>query len=181
MSQYPTRDECLALLENEGCEQEVIDHCIAVETFAVNIAEHCTSEPVIIEQVSRGALLHDIGRSRTHGIMHAVEGADICRSRGLDEALALIVERHIGAGLTTEEALALGLPERDYIPRTLAERIVAQADNLIGDEDRATVRIPLAEAVVRARGADLEILALRMKELHEELSQMCGIDIDKIQ
>jgi uncharacterized protein (TIGR00295 family) len=180
MSSYPTRDECLAILMDEGCEPEVIDHCIAVETFAVNIARHCTSDPAAIEQVSRGALLHDIGRSRTHGIMHAVEGADICRSRGLDEALALIVERHIGAGLSSEEALALGLPERDYIPKTLAERIVAQADNLIGDKDTATVRIPLAEAVGRARGADLEILAQRMKELHEDLSQKCGMDIDKI-
>ncbi len=178
---YPTRDECLAILRNEGCEPEVIDHCIAVETFAVNIARHCTSDPALIVQVSRGALLHDIGRGRTHGILHAIEGADICRSRGLDETLALIVERHIGAGLTLEEALALGLPERDYIPRTLAERIIAQADNLIGDKDRATVRMPLSEAVGRARADGLETLADRMKKLHEELSQMCGIDIDKIE
>ena len=79
MSQYPSRSECLAMLEEEGCDPEVVEHCIAVEILAVNIAKRCTDEPDIIEQVSRGALLHDIGRSRTHGILHAVEGAEIAR------------------------------------------------------------------------------------------------------
>ena len=180
MSACPSREECLAMLRESGCDRDVIEHCIAVETLAVKIARHCTDDARVIEEVSQGALLHDIGRGRTHGIRHAVEGAAILEEMGLDEALVSIAERHIGAGLTSEEACGLGLSEKDYIPETLAEKIVAQADNLIGHRDHATVRMSLSEAVERARKKDLMALADRMKKLHGELSQMCGIDLDEI-
>ena len=42
-----------------------------------------------------------------------------------------IIERHIGAGIPKEEAVGLGLPEKDYIPVTIEEKIVAHADNLV--------------------------------------------------
>jgi tRNA (cytidine56-2'-O)-methyltransferase len=177
----PTREQCLTLLKEENCSPEVIEHCIAVESLAVSIARRCSDDSATIETVSRGALLHDIGRSRTHGIMHAIVGADICRSRGLDETIALIVERHIGAGLTGDEALALGLPKKDYMPETLVEKIVTQADNLVGEKEHATIRMPLAVAVEKAREKDFDVLAERMTLLHEELSQACGIDIDEIE
>jgi uncharacterized protein (TIGR00295 family) len=168
------------MLRESGCDRDVIEHSIAVETLAVSIARLCTDDARIIEEVSQGALLHDIGRSRTHGIRHAVEGAAILGELGLDEALVLIAERHIGAGLTSEEARELGLPEKDYIPETLTEKIVAQADNLIGHRDRAAVRMSLSEALERARKKDLMALVDRMKRLHEELSQMCGMNLDEI-
>lgn len=181
MSARPSREECLAMLRESGCNPDVIEHCIAVETLAVDIARHCTDDAGIIEEVSRGALLHDIGRSRTHGIRHAVEGAAILGELGLDEALVSIAEKHIGAGLTSAEASELGLPEKDFIPETLAEKIVAQADNLIGHRDHAIVRMSLSEAVERANGKGLVVLVDRMKRLHEELSRMCGKDLDEIE
>ncbi len=180
MSGSPSREECLAMLRESGCDRDVIAHCISVETLAVDIARLCTNDPKVIDQVSQGALLHDIGRSRTHGIGHAVEGAAILGELELDEALVLIAERHIGAGLTSEEARELGLPEKDYIPETLAEKIVAQADNLIGHRDHSTVRLSLSETVKRARERGLNALAKRMTALHEELSQICGKDLDEI-
>lgn len=180
MSTSPSREECLAMLRESGCNRDVIEHSIAVETLAVDIARHCTDDARFIEEVSQGALLHDIGRSRTHGIRHAVEGAAILGELGQDEALVSIAERHIGAGLTSEEARELGLPEKDYIPETLAEKIVAQADNLIGHRGHATVRMSLAEALEGARKKDLVVLVDRMKRLHEELSQICGKDLDDI-
>ncbi|MCK4265986.1 MAG: HDIG domain-containing protein, partial [Thermoplasmata archaeon] len=134
-----------------------------------------TTDVETLELVSRGALLHDIGRSRTHGIMHAVEGAALLRARGMDDAVVAIVERHIGAGLTAEEAAALGLPRKDYMPTTLAEKIVSQADNLIEE-----VRMPLAKAIKRATDRNMNALADRMERLHRELSQLCCIDIDEI-
>ena len=132
-------------MREEGCSDDVIEHCIAVERLAMGIARHCTTDVETLALVSRGALLHDIGRSRTHGIMHAVEGAALLRARGMEESITRIVERHIGAGLTSEEAAALGLPRKDYMPTTLAEKIVSQADNLIEE-----VRMPLAKAIERA-------------------------------
>jgi len=175
MSAFPSRERCLSLLREEGCSDDVIEHCIAVERLAMGIARHCTTDVETLELVSRGALLHDIGRSRTHGMMHAVEGAALLRARGMDEPIARIVERHIGAGLTSEEAAALGLPKKDYMPTTLAEKIVSQADNLIEE-----VRIPLAKAIERATDRNMNALADRMERLHRELSQLCRIDIDEI-
>jgi uncharacterized protein (TIGR00295 family) len=65
---------------------------------------------------------------------HAVEGAKILRKDGFDERIVKIVERHIGAGLTAKEAKEFGLPERDYIPETIEEKIVAMADNLVAND-----------------------------------------------
>jgi uncharacterized protein (TIGR00295 family) len=180
MTPLPSRDECLAMLREAGCSTEVIEHCMAVEALAVSIAGRCPDEPGLLDLVSRGALLHDIGRSVTHGIRHAVDGSDLIRKMGLDERLALIVERHVGAGLSHEEAAKQGLPARSYIPVTLAEKIIAQADNLVGEKEHATIRMPLSEAVESARARGLPEFAERMTKLHHELSQICGIDIDDI-
>ncbi|ENN95716.1 metal dependent phosphohydrolase, partial [Methanocaldococcus villosus KIN24-T80] len=94
---------------------------------------------VDLNLVKIGGLLHDIGRSKTHGIDHGVVGANILRSYGFDERIALIAERHIGAGITKEEAIALGLPAKDYVPISLEEKIVAHADNLIFETERVEI------------------------------------------
>ena len=86
---------------------------------------------VDLDLVKTGAILHDVGRSRTHGIDHAIVGAEILKSRGFPLEVVNIVERHIGAGISKKEALNLGLPPKDYIPIALEEKVVAHADNLI--------------------------------------------------
>ena len=70
-------------------------------------------------------------RSKTKGISHAVVGARILEESGFSPEIVRITERHIGAGIPKEEAIALGLPPKDYLPLTLEEKIVAHADNLI--------------------------------------------------
>lgn len=84
-----------------------------------------------LDLVKAGAMLHDVGRSRTNGIKHAIIGANILRENGVQPEIVKIVERHIGAGITREEAELMGLPARDYLPITLEEKLVAHADNLI--------------------------------------------------
>jgi uncharacterized protein (TIGR00295 family) len=176
----PTIEQCLSFLAEENCPNAIIDHCMAVELLALKIAMRITKDKEILDLVSRGALLHDIGRSRTHDLEHAYLGADILRRRGLDEAIARIVERHIGAGLDTREARDLGLPSRNYMPETLAEKIVAHADNLITHDDRGPARWKLADAVARERGKGHEAQAVRMEKLHAELCELAGIDVDSL-
>ena len=89
------------------------------------------SYDIDIRLVEIGALLHDIGRSRSHEVDHAARGVEIAREMGLPENLVHIIERHIGAGIPEEEAQELGLPEGHYVPETLEEKIVAYADKLI--------------------------------------------------
>lgn len=119
----------LELLERENTPENVIQHCIAVCRKAMKIVANFDDADK--DLIRKGALLHDIGRSRTHGITHAIEGVEIARGYGYPVEVLNIIERHIGAGITAEEAVKLGLPEKSYVPETLEEKIVAHADNLI--------------------------------------------------
>ena len=120
-------------LLDTGCDKGVIDHCLTVHGIAVTLADRIISAGTLVDPdlVAAGAILHDIGRSQTHGMDHADAGARICRSLGFDERICLIVERHIGAGITAAERMQFGLSADDRIPETLEEKIVAHADNIV--------------------------------------------------
>ncbi|MGC9516988.1 MAG: TIGR00295 family protein [Methanomicrobiales archaeon] len=118
----------IELLRESDCSKEVIEHSQAVADKALEISKKFNPN---ISLVKTGALLHDIGRGKTHGIKHAVVGARILRNLGFSQKLINIVERHIGAGIPLKEAKLLGLPPKNYMPITLEEKIVAHADNLI--------------------------------------------------
>ena len=115
------------ILKDLNCPTHLINHSKAVCRKALKLSSNFD---VDIELVETGALLHDIGRSKTNGIDHAVVGAKILKDMGFPDSVASIALRHIGAGIPKEEAVQLGLPPKDYIPLTLEEKIVAHADNL---------------------------------------------------
>ncbi len=119
----------LDVLEEAGCSDSVIKHCIAVSKKADEIGDNVVVE-VDKDLLVLSALLHDIGRGKTHGIDHGVVGAGIARGLGFSEAVVDIIERHIGAGISEKEAGLLGLPVMDYSPRTPEEKIVSYADSL---------------------------------------------------
>jgi len=76
---------------------------MAVEELSVEIAKEIP-QPVDIELVSVGALLHDVGRGYTHTIAHGVVGSCIAHRFGFPKEVCLIIERHIGGGIDAEEA-----------------------------------------------------------------------------
>lgn len=117
-----------------------ITHARQVTDMALDIAER-NRLPLDRELIKAAAMLHDIGIFLTdapsiecHGtepyIRHGVLGAELLRSRGVDEAIAAVAERHTGAGITVDDidVQGLPLPRRDYQPRTLLERLVCYAD-----------------------------------------------------
>ncbi len=169
----PTRDECLAMLVGNGCDEQVVRHCVAVADLAVKIGRKCEAD---IKLVEAGALLHDLGRCRSHKIDHAVRGAEIASEAKLPDQVVKIIERHIGGGIDRAEAKKLGLPEKDYTPKTLEEKIVSHADNLIAGSRRTTVK----EAVGWLVRQGLQDAALKVLKLHEELSALCGMNVDDI-
>jgi len=171
--------EAIALLIAAGCSSPVIDHCKTVAGYAKEIAMKISENAVKkgskahidIDAVFIGGLLHDIGRSKTHGIRHAVEGAAIAIENGLDEKLVRIIERHIGAGIPVDEASGLGLPEKDYMPVTLEEKIVAHADNLVFGDKIGT----LEELVFNLKRKNFdEKVIRRFIELNDEITAMMG-------
>ncbi len=155
-------EDCIALLRRAGCSGGVIAHCRAVRDLALTYA----SDPIVDRDlVQIGALLHDIGRGVTHDLCHAEVGGAICRSFGLDEAIAAIVERHVGAGLTADECSLLNLVPRDCMPRTLEEKIVAHADNLVKGTRIITLeeRLERSIALPRKQRERIRRLALEME------------------
>lgn len=172
-STLPNEKACLEILKEEGCSDKVIRHCCFVNTVATFIAKSCNGD---IELVNAGSWLHDVGRSRTHGVKHVSEGVAIARARNLPEPLVNVISCHIAAGFTNEEARALGLPEGNYMPQSLEEKIVCHADNLVGDDKIMSSEDALDDLLVRG----YHVTAQRMKEMHEELSRLCGGDLDQL-
>jgi len=173
MENIPDPAKCIEFLRKSGCSEKVIKHCMAVRDVAVKIAKKANADLKLVET---GALLHDIGRSKTHGILHASEGAKIAEKLGLPDSIIKIIERHIGAGVPAKDAKRLGLPEKDYIPITLEEKIVCHADSMINNDRQQRIEREL-ERVLLEGHTDY---AIRLIKLHRELSDIIGMDVNLI-
>jgi uncharacterized protein len=55
----------------------------------------------------------------------------IAKDLGFSEPVIRLVERHVGAGITAEEAEKLGIPRRNFIPQNLEEKILSYADKFL--------------------------------------------------
>ena len=90
--------------------------------------------------IEEAAMLHDIGIIFCHApkiycngshsyIEHGYLGAELLRKEGLPKH-ALVAERHTGTGITIEQIVReeLPIPERDYCPQSLEEKIICYAD-----------------------------------------------------
>ncbi len=168
----PTDKECIDLLWDAGCKKRVVVHCATVRAVAEAIASRIPQADM--KTVIAGALLHDIGRSKDHTIMHAYLGSKIVEGYGLSPVLVDIVRKHTGAGLDQEDVEEMNLPPGDYMPATLEEKIVAHADNMVSD-NRVVLHRHSVDKLM-AKGANRG--ALRIELLHQELSALYGEDLD---
>ncbi len=171
------RSDCIPLLREVGCDESVVEHCIAVAELALELAIDYNRrenrvrsrghDSINEKLVFTGALLHDIGRARSHGLNHGFVGGEIAKELGLEEPVVRIIQRHIGAGITAEEAKEMGLPPVDFMPETREEKIVACADNLID----GTRRISIEEAIedLKAKFGEAHPSINRTKKLYEEV------------
>ncbi len=168
----PSRGQALRILRQSGCQRNVVKHCEVVAELAIEIGEACQrrGSNVDLELVEIGALLHDIGRSKTHSVHHAVIGAKIAGSLGLPEQVLAIIKRHVGGGITAREARKLGWPKDIYVPQTLEEKIVSYADKLI----EGSRRVPI-EKTMKNFAQELPPSAVeRVQRLHEEMVALIG-------
>ena len=170
----PSPEEALDILQRMGCSKKVIAHCKAVSTLSVNFAKKCKKKGLEIDVrlVEVGALLHDIGRSKTHDINHAVVGSRIAESLNLPKSIIAIIECHIGGGISSDEAKKLGLPIKDYFPVTLEEKIVTYADKLIEGAKVVSIKKTIKN-LSKKLGANHPAIN-RIMRLHKELSPFLG-------
>jgi uncharacterized protein len=168
----PSREQALKLLHESKCSVKVIKHCRAVTKLALEIAEACREKGLNIdlELVEIGALLHDVGRSKTHTVNHAVVGVEIAKSAGLPEPVISIIKTHVGGGITVSEAEKLGWPKDVYVPITLEEKIVSYADKLIEGSKRVPIEITIKKLSKELKGDAAE----RVRKLHEEITGLVG-------
>lgn len=164
--EVPSQKEAVRILRKAGCSEQVMNHCIKVSKLAKEIAQICQTKgfKVDIRLVELGGLLHDLGRAKTHGIRHSVMGGEIARSMGLSEPIISIIERHIGAGISKEEARVLEIPEKSYIPVTLEEKIVSYADKLIEGDRQVEIDETIGK-LSRQLGNDHPAIG-RLRTLH---------------
>ncbi len=125
----PTKTEAIGILQKLNLSKNIINHVLAVSRKAIKIATQISIIPINLKLVRIGAILHDIGRVRTHDFDHAVIGGQIIREElKISEQLARIAETHILGGISKDEAIEFGIPEKDYLPESIEEKIVCLAD-----------------------------------------------------
>ena len=130
LSDYRLDPKDIDLLRKSDMTEPDLDHSLKVAEKALEIAKR-TGADLDMELVGRGALFHDLGKTKTHEINHGRIGAEIGKSLGLPQEITSIMEKHIRGGLTAAEAEELGLPVQDYTLHRLEERIIIYADRLV--------------------------------------------------
>ncbi len=176
MNEVPSRDEAIKLLHKIKCSQQIMDHVTFVSQIALEIASKCKRNGVAVNMdlIEIGALLHDVGRTKTHEIQHGVLGAQIARENHLSENLVRIIENHVGAGIPREEAKILGLPSKDYLQTTPEEKIVAYADKIVKGHRRMSSE-EAANDLANSVGLTHPAME-RFRKLHAEICAMIGSD-----
>ncbi len=172
MISIPNYLECIKLLLYYSVPSNVINHLIYTAKTATNISKQFKchgKENINCEIILAGALLHDIGRCKSHGIDHGIIGANILRQHNFPEKLARICEVHLFAGINKYEAAELGLPFKDFIPITFEEKVIVYADNISKGEKL----LSLNEVINRFSKylSRSHPILLRVKDFHKEMEK----------
>jgi len=138
----PDETQSLSLHKKYGSTKRIVAHCQACAWISRMLAQRAAAKGSEVNEkaVVAGALLHDIGRTQTQLVGHGYVGAALLEGEGVDQAVTDIVRRHVGAGISKDEAARLGFPEGEYVPQTLEEKIVCFADKLLDGERRGPSR-----------------------------------------
>ncbi|MGQ9513885.1 MAG: HDIG domain-containing metalloprotein [Thermoproteota archaeon] len=162
----------MKILKKSGCGQRVILHCIKVGDVAERLAKLMRSKGIEVneELVKSAALLHDIGRSKTHGVEHGVLGGELLKKLGLPEDLQRAVERHVGGGIGKEEAELLKLGKKELIPEKIEEKIVCYADKLVDGAEEIPFESTL-EYFKEKFGEDHPVIE-RLEKLHQFFTEI---------
>lgn len=166
----PSREQAIQILIENNCHPKIIEHCVDVANLALETAQKLSKKgfKVDFNLIEAGALLHDIGRSQTHTVDHVVAGAKIAKSLDLPEPLILIIKRHVGGGITAQEAKNFGWPEDDYFPVSLEEKIVSYADKLVDNSKRISIDVTINHLKAEHKDEAAE----RVRRLNQEITKL---------
>ncbi len=155
----------------------IFKHVKKVQEIAIKIASEIikNGHTVNIDFIKAASILHDIGRYKhppgsANIIKHGVDGANILRAEGLDEAYARVCENHIGSGINANDIKKqnLNIPEKDYMPQTIEEKIINYADSLTFYDKQGTIEMVI-ERYQKEVGSEI---AQRTRNLHNEIEKL---------
>ena len=126
--------------EDNELRHILLVHSRAVADKALAIADRHPEFSLDHQFIEEAAMLHDIGIVRCNApgiqcfgtepyICHGRIGADMLRAEGFPQH-ARVCERHTGAGITRSQIIAqqLPLPQQDFLPETMEEKVICYAD-----------------------------------------------------
>jgi uncharacterized protein len=168
----PNREQAIQILEQQNCPPQVIKHCLAVTTLALEIAAKLQTRGIQIDLVlvEVGGILHDLGRAKSHEVNHGLVGAQMAKSLGLPQPIVDIIKRHVGAGITEAEAKWLEWPQDNYVPSTLEEKVVCYADKRIDHDKVASIE----DEIYKLQSKGFPEAAERVRSLHNEITHLLG-------
>jgi uncharacterized protein len=171
MQEIPNFNEYLTFL-TERCEKNVVLHSIAVADYVYDFGIKLLNKKYDFDLNTAvlGAILHDIGRSKSHNIDHGIIGSEILLKNNFNEKYAKIAERHIGAGISRKEAEDLNLPKKDYIPKTLEEKVIANADNLVSGH----IRVDIGFVIDKFKKRTNNEVSNKVYALYLEINKLIG-------
>lgn len=126
--------------EDNELRHILLVHSRAVADKALAIADRHLELSLDRQFIEEAAMLHDIGIVRCNApgiqcfgtepyICHGRIGAEMLRAEGFPRH-ARVCERHTGAGITRSQIIAqkLPLPQQDFLPETMEEKVICYAD-----------------------------------------------------
>jgi len=126
--------------EDNELRHILLVHSRAVADKALAIADRHPELSLDRQFIEEAAMLHDIGIVRCNApgiqcfgtepyICHGRIGAEMLRAEGFPRH-ARVCERHTGAGITRSQIIAkkLPLPQQDFLPETMEEKVICYAD-----------------------------------------------------
>ena len=167
---------------SQGKNQEIIleavwGHSLIVRDIALELVKNLEKRNIKIDKklVETGALVHDIGcyqcyefygRNIGPYVQHGVKGYEILKKEGFSEEIARMAEIHLGVGIIKENIIANNLPleEKDYIPITLEEELVAYADNFHSKSGPRFLNFEEARAKILNLWPESEIIFERFRK-----------------
>ncbi|MEX2683739.1 MAG: HDIG domain-containing metalloprotein [Candidatus Sigynarchaeota archaeon] len=136
-NRIPTNDEILDLMSKWGLPDGIKDHCIVVKDIAMEfvrkINERDPNVKIDARVVEAGALLHDIGRIKSHGLDHGYRGYQVLMDAKVDERVARCALVHVLGGFTVDD-IKREFPGNakdinvSLMPQSIEEKIVCFAD-----------------------------------------------------
>ena len=137
-NQIPSNDMIFAMMADLGLPEGIKEHCIVVKEIALDIVkqikEKNSQAEIDAEVIEAGALLHDIGRTRSHGVDHGYRGYMLMREANIDERVARCALVHVLGGFDKEDIRKeFPTDSRNEIkvslmPKSIEEKIVCLAD-----------------------------------------------------